>query len=94
MLPEELKDMGAQVVLGPVFSTEAQAASMAAGSVVPVISFSNDRNAAKPGVFVLGLAPQAQVERVVQYAAAHQVKRFAILYPSSAYGNVVRQAAA
>ena len=83
---------GAQIVLGPVFSTEATAAAMAAGSLIPVISFSNDRNAAKPGVFVLGLAPQAQVERVVQYAAAHDVKRFAILYPSSAYGNVVRQA--
>jgi branched-chain amino acid transport system substrate-binding protein len=83
---------GVGVVLGPVFSTEAPAAGNAAGSVVPVISFSNDRTAAKPGVFVLGLAPQAQVERVVQYAAGQQVKRFAILYPNSPYGNVVRQA--
>jgi ABC-type branched-subunit amino acid transport system substrate-binding protein len=41
---------------------------------------------------VLGLAPQAQVERVVAYAASQQVKRFAILYPNSAYGNAVRQA--
>ena len=83
---------GVGLVLGPVFSTEAPAAGMAAGSVVPVLSFSNDRGAAKPGVFVLGLAPQAQVERVVQYAAGQQVKRFAILYPNSAYGSVVRQA--
>ena len=83
---------GAGVVLGPVFSTEAPAAGNAAGGVIPVISFSNDRTAAKPGVFVLGLAPQAQVERVVQYAAGHDVKRFAILYPNSPYGNVVRQA--
>jgi branched-chain amino acid transport system substrate-binding protein len=83
---------GAGVVLGPVFSTEAPAAGNAAGGVIPVISFSNDRGAAKPGVFVLGLAPQAQVERVVQYAAGHDVKRFAILYPNSAYGSVVRQA--
>jgi ABC-type branched-subunit amino acid transport system substrate-binding protein len=65
---------------------------MASGGLVPVISFSNDRNAAKPGVFVLGLAPQAQVERVVQYAAGQQVKRFAILFPNSPYGSVVRQA--
>ena len=83
---------GVGLVLGPVFSTEAPAAGSAAGGVIPVISFSNDRNAAKPGLFVLGLAPQAQVERVVQYAAGKDVKRFAILYPSSAYGNVVRQA--
>jgi ABC-type branched-subunit amino acid transport system substrate-binding protein len=83
---------GVGLVLGPVFSTEAPAAGNAAGSLIPVISFSNDRSAAKPGLFVLGLAPQAQVERVVQYAAGQQVKRFAILYPNSAYGTVVRQA--
>jgi ABC-type branched-subunit amino acid transport system substrate-binding protein len=83
---------GVGIVLGPVFSTEAPAAGNAAGGVIPVISFSNDRGAAKPGVFVLGLAPQAQVERVVQYAAGQLVKRFAILYPNSAYGSVVRQA--
>ena len=83
---------GAKLVLGPLFSQEVPDAARAAGSLVPVISFSNDRNAAKPGVFVLGIAPQAQVERVVSYAASQQLKRFAILYPSSAYGNAVRQA--
>src|SRR4051794_34622936 len=83
---------GAKLVLGPVFSTEIAPAAQAAGSLVPVISFSNDRTAARPGVFVLGLAPQAQVERVVGYAASQQVKRFAILYPNSAFGNAVRQA--
>ncbi len=83
---------GARLVLGPVFSTEIAPAAQAAGSLVPVISFSNDRTAARPGVFVLGLAPQAQVERVVGYAAGQQVKRFAILYPNSAFGNAVRQA--
>ena len=83
---------GAQMVLGPVFATEIAPAAQAAGGVIPVISFSNDRSAARPGVFVMGLAPQAQVERVVGYAASQRVKRFAILYPNSPYGNAVRQA--
>jgi ABC-type branched-subunit amino acid transport system substrate-binding protein len=83
---------GAKLVLGPLFSSEVPDAARAAGSLVPVISFSNDRSAAKPGVFVLGIAPQAQVERVVSYAASQNVKRFAILYPASAYGNAVRTA--
>jgi ABC-type branched-subunit amino acid transport system substrate-binding protein len=83
---------GAKLVLGPLFSSEVPDAARAAGSLVPIISFSNDRNAARPGVFVLGIAPQAQVERVVSYAAGQQVKRFAILYPGSAYGNAVKQA--
>ncbi|HVZ02830.1 MAG TPA: penicillin-binding protein activator [Dongiaceae bacterium] len=83
---------GARLVLGPLFASEVPDAARAAGSLVPVISFSNDRAAARPGVFVLGIAPQAQVERVVSYAAGQNLRRFAILYPSSAYGNAVRQA--
>lgn len=83
---------GAKLVLGPLFSQEVPDAARAAGSLIPIISFSNDRNAAKPGVFVLGIAPQAQVERVVSFAASQQLRRFAILYPSSAYGNAVKQA--
>jgi ABC-type branched-subunit amino acid transport system substrate-binding protein len=87
---------GARLVLGPVFSTEVAAAGAAANQTVsgavPVISFSNDRAAAKPGIFVLGIAPQAQVERVVSYAASQGLKRFAILYPTSAYGNAVKAA--
>jgi ABC-type branched-subunit amino acid transport system substrate-binding protein len=83
---------GARLVLGPVFATEVAPAAQAAGGVVPVISFSNDRSAARPGVFVMGISPQAQVQRVVEYAASQQVKRFAILYPNSPFGAVVRQA--
>lgn len=83
---------GAQLILGPVFSTEIAPAAQASGGAVPLISFSNDRTAARPGAFVLGVTPQAQVERVVGYAASQQVKRFAILYPNSAFGAVVRQA--
>jgi ABC-type branched-subunit amino acid transport system substrate-binding protein len=83
---------GAKMVLGPLFATEAAQVSQAVNGQVPVVSFSNDRSAARPGLFVLGIAPQAQVERVVAYAASQQVKRFAILYPNSPYGNAVRQA--
>ncbi|HVO04712.1 MAG TPA: penicillin-binding protein activator [Candidatus Cybelea sp.] len=87
---------GSRMVLGPVFATEipgaAQAAAQSASGQVPMVSFSNDRTAARPGVFVLGIAPQAQVERVVAFAASQQVKRFAILFPTSPYGTVVRDA--
>ena len=83
---------GAQLVLGPVFAAEIAPAAQASGGLIPVISFSNDRSAARPGVFVLGVTPQAQVQRVVEYAASQQVKRFAILYPNSPYGTAVRQA--
>ncbi len=76
---------GAKLVLGPVFSTEmAPAAARRRAAVVPVISFSNDRSAAQPGVFVLGLAPQAQVQRVV--AIRRRPEREALRDPLSELG--------
>src|SRR5262249_49236965 len=87
---------GSRMGLGPVFATEipgaAQPAAQSPTGQIPLVAFSNDRTAARPGVFVLGISPQAQVERVVAFAAGQQVKRFAILFPSSAYGAVVRDA--
>lgn len=83
---------GAHLVLGPLFSTEIPAAAAVDNGQIPIISFSNNQSAAQPNVFILGIAPEAQVQRVVAYAAGRQLKRFAILYPDSPYGNAVRQA--
>ncbi|MEZ5830714.1 MAG: penicillin-binding protein activator [Dongiaceae bacterium] len=84
---------GAKILLGPLFSTETRAiAPIAQGAHVPVLAFTNDRSAAQPGVYVLGVTPQDEVERVVQYAAGQGVQRFAILTPTSPYGNIVSQA--
>jgi ABC-type branched-subunit amino acid transport system substrate-binding protein len=83
---------GARLVLGPLFATEIQGTASVDNGQVPIVSFSNDQSAAQPNVYILGIAPQAQVQRVVAYAASRQLKRFAILYPDSPYGNAVRQA--
>lgn len=83
---------GSRLILGPLFSTEIPSSVAADGAQVPIISFSNNQSAAQPNVYILGIAPEAQVQRVVAYAAGRGLRRFAILYPDSPYGNAVRQA--
>ena len=83
---------GAQILLGPVFSTDTRKiAPIATGAQIPVLAFTNDRSAAQPGVYVMGVTPQDEVQRVIQYAAGQGMQRFAILAPSSPYGNIVAQ---
>ena len=84
---------GATVILGPVFAAHAKAvAPVATAAHVPVVSFTTDKTVAGPGVYVMGILPSLQVDRVVQYAASQGAKRFAALLPSTPYGQAVAQA--
>ncbi len=84
---------GAQLVLGPLFSGSVTgAASVARERGVNVIAFSNDRTVAGDGVFLMGLMPEAQVERVVRFAATQGLTRFAGLIPETSFGLTVENA--
>lgn len=84
---------GAQILLGPVFSADTRKiAPIATAAQIPVLAFTNDRSAAQPGVYVMGVTPRDEVQRVIQYAASQGMQRFAILAPTSTYGNIVEQA--
>ena len=86
----EALNAGARLIIGPLFAPqipEVKAAAM--GAHVPMLALSTDTSLAAPDVYVLGLAPVPQVERVIRYAAAHGVKRFAALVPDNAYGLLV-----
>ncbi len=83
----------ADIVLGPLFGAELkQAAIPVMAARVPMVGFSNDSTQAQPGVYVLGITPESQVARVVSYAAAQGVKRFAIMAPNSPFGRIVLSA--
>jgi len=85
---------GAQLIVGPLFADAARAVGpVARAAGVPVLAFSNDRTAAGDGVWVLGLLPDQQVERVVRFAAANGYGRIGVLAPSNAYGTAAMQAA-
>ena len=79
---------GAALVLGPLFGTSATALGpLVAQGGINVISFSNDEQAAQPGVWVMGIAAPPQVRRVVDHAVDAGIKRFAAFAPRTAYGE-------
>jgi ABC-type branched-subunit amino acid transport system substrate-binding protein len=81
---------GAQLILGPLFSTSTQAmAPVAREAGVNVITFSNDPAVAQPGVFVMGFTVGPQVQRVTGYAIAQGLRQLAVIAPSSSYGQSV-----
>jgi ABC-type branched-subunit amino acid transport system substrate-binding protein len=81
---------GVRLILGPLFATSVAAVGPQAGAAgINVITFSNDRTIAGDGVFVMGFAPDAQIERVVGYASSQGLVRFAVLAPQTPYGNAV-----
>lgn len=84
---------GAELILGPLFSTSAEAVKpVAAAAAVPMITFSNNNAIAGPAVFVMGVTPRIQVDRVVDYAVSQGLSRFAVLAPENDYGNLVVRA--
>jgi len=84
---------GADVILGPVLAGEVRAVSrVAARRDVPVVAFSTDTNVAGRGTYLLSFPPEAEVARIVEYAAGLGTTNFAILGPSNEYGRRVGEA--
>lgn len=87
---EEAIAAGAELILGPLFGPNVQAAAnVARNAGKPVIAFSSDAGVAQRGVFLLSFLPQSDVERVISFAGSRGKKSFAALLPQSAYGGVV-----
>jgi ABC-type branched-subunit amino acid transport system substrate-binding protein len=81
---------GAQIIIGPLFATDVPAVkAVAQNTGVQILPLSTDTSLAEPGVYVMGLAPGAQVQRVVDYAIAQGSHNFAALVPSTPYGVLV-----
>lgn len=79
----------AKIILGPIFSNQTKAiAQIARENNISVVSFSNDRELAYNGVFVMGFRPEQQIRRIVEFALEKGVEDFAALLPSNAYGAV------
>lgn len=88
MAAENARRDGAQIFLGPLFSDAVLAAAEAARqSNIPVIAFSNNREIAGDGVYAMGFVPEDQVRRIVEYASARGITRFAALAPDDLYGS-------
>jgi branched-chain amino acid transport system substrate-binding protein len=81
---------GARLIVGPLFGDGAIAAKpIATAARVPMLSFSNTKSVAGDGVWVLGLLPGQQVDRVIGHAAANGHSRLGLMVPSTAYGDIM-----
>ena len=79
---------GNQLILGPLLSEQVRTvAPLAQRARVPVIAYSNDAEAAAPGVYILGFSPAQAIERVVLHARQQGATRFAALVPTGTYGE-------
>ncbi|MDG2482682.1 MAG: penicillin-binding protein activator [Alphaproteobacteria bacterium] len=76
------------LIVGPLFSHSVSAAAPVARQAgINMIALSSDLAVAEPGVYVLGIAPEDQVERVVAHAANQGHLRFAVLAPQTRFGQ-------
>lgn len=79
---------GNQLILGPLLANDIPAISgVAKAAKIPVISFSNDEQAASRDVFIMGNLPGQSVSRTVHYARGQGVSSFAALVPRGDYGD-------
>ena len=86
-------DDGADIVLGPLFSSSVQAAArIAEAERVPVLAFSNDRRAAGGGAYLASIGIEEEVAEIVAFARGRGVESFAFLGPESDYGRRIESA--
>lgn len=85
-------DEGAELLLGPIFSTEVDAVKpLLSARHIHLISFSTDQNVAGNGTFILGFLPSQQIERTLAYAKEKGISKIAALTPDDAYGHLIDQ---
>jgi branched-chain amino acid transport system substrate-binding protein len=81
------------VVVGPIFSDEVNAISNALKNKnIPILSLSNNTSVLKEdsNVYTLSFLPNIDLERSINFAIKDkQSKKFAILAPQNAYGDLV-----
>jgi branched-chain amino acid transport system substrate-binding protein len=84
---------GARLIIGPLLAAEVEAVKpVARASGVPVVAFSTATQLAGDGTYLMGFLPRQEIERVVAFAHTRGVNRFAVIAPSSPYGQVAVEA--
>ena len=80
---------GAELIIGPLFAGSVGAAGgVARQTGKPVIAFSTDTSVATRGVYLLSFLVQAEVDRIVSFAASQGRRSVAALVPETTYGRV------
>lgn len=89
----EALEEGADIIIGPLFSANVQAVrDLAFEAGIPVVAFSNSRDAAGNGSWLISIAPEEEVVRITDAAFQRGLRLFAYLGPSSDYGRRIEAA--
>lgn len=81
---------GATLIVGPLLGAEVPAvAEISRPAGVPVLSFTNNAATAAPNVYVLGMLPQTQVERLIGFAHSQSARRYVLVTPDDLYGKII-----
>jgi branched-chain amino acid transport system substrate-binding protein len=84
---------GAELILGPLLSTEVQAVKpIAEGRGINVVAFSSVSSVAGQGTFLLSFIPEEEIAGIIRHAASKGHRRIAVLLPKTQYGANVEQA--
>ncbi|WP_122040003.1 penicillin-binding protein activator [Asaia bogorensis] len=86
-------DQGDRVILGPLTAPQTSAvASLVQPAGIPEFAYTSDQVQARPGVWVMGVTVEQQVNRLVEAASAEGRKNFAAYLPDSALGHALADA--
>lgn len=94
---KEIIDKKIKIVIGPIFSNSVEAIEkLARQHKITVISLSNNQNLINKidkegGVFISGILPEMQIEKIVNYAISQGKLNFAIIAPSNQYGKTITE---
>ncbi len=81
---------GAQLIIGPLFSSSAAAvAPIAQRAGIPVIAFTTNGDVLRRGIYSVGYLPDAEVERMLSFAAKRGIRKIGLLSPDTPYGGIV-----
>ena len=92
---KQIIDSKIKIVIGPIFSTSVIAIEkMARDNEITVISLSNNNELLNKtnnygGVFIGGILPESQIDKIVNYSMDQGKLNFAIIAPNNQYGKVV-----
>jgi len=94
---KEIIDKKIKIVIGPIFSSSVEAIEkLALQNNITVISLSNNQNLINKtnkegGIFISGILPETQIEKIVNYSISQGKLNFAIIAPSNQYGKTITE---
>jgi ABC-type branched-subunit amino acid transport system substrate-binding protein len=85
---------GAELILGPLLMPEVEAVKpLAQQAHINVVAFSTADQLAGDGVYLLSFLAHQNIQRITSFAHAQGATRFAVLAPSTSYGQLITREA-